>query len=188
MSESLRGSLLIATRNLRDPNFFRSVVLVVGHGDEGSMGFVINRPSDLTVTEALKKHFDLPDTGDLVYAGGPVERNALFVLHNAAEYDGGEMAVVDGLYVGNSQETFETIVRRSTADDPELKFRVFFGYAGWDGGQLESELNRNDWHVLPASAEHVFAPEPYKLWDEALAAYRQANPLVPGSEGSPDLN
>ena len=80
MPDSLRGQFLIAGKNLRDPNFYQSVVLIVEHGDGGAMGVVVNRPSGVTVTQALQKHFELPETGEMVYVGGPVERNALWIV------------------------------------------------------------------------------------------------------------
>src|SRR5665213_209356 len=110
MPDTLRGQFLIAGRNLRDPNFFQSVVLIVEHGEGGAMGGVVNRPSGVTVTQALQKHFELPETGEMVYVGGPVERNALFILHNADDLDNSEASVLDGLFVGSSPDTFENIV------------------------------------------------------------------------------
>jgi putative transcriptional regulator len=140
------------------------------------------------VAEALTKHFELPETGEMVHVGGPVERNALFILHNAADLDGGETPVIDGLYVGNSPETFENIIKRAAEHDSDLKYRVYFGCAGWAADQLEGELSRNDWHVLPASVDYVFHPEPYNVWELALNEYRRANPLVPGVAPRPELN
>jgi putative transcriptional regulator len=188
MSDSLRGKFLIAGRALRDPNFYQTVVLIVGHGAEGAMGVVVNRPSELTVAQALEKDFDLPETGELVHVGGPVDRNALFVLHDAADFNGGETPIIDGLYVGNSPETFEQVVQQAALSEPPLRFRVYFGCAGWAPDQLEGELNRNDWLLLPATLDYVFHPEPYSVWELALCEYRKMNPLVPGFGGSPDLN
>lgn len=188
MSDSLRGQLLIATPSLRDPNFFKTVVLLVEHNAEGAMGVVINRPSGVTVADALKKHFELPETGDMVHVGGPVERNALFILHNSDELEADEASIIDGLYIGNNPQTFENVVQRAAAADPDLRFRVYFGCAGWGGGQLESELGRNDWLLLPATTEYAFHPDPYHVWDQALAEYRRSNPLVPGVQGDAQLN
>lgn len=188
MPDSLRGQMLIAARNLRDPNFYKSIVLLVEHNAEGAMGVVINRPSGVTVAQALKKHFDLPETGDMVHVGGPVERNALFILHNSTDLEGDESPIIDGLYIGNNPETFENVVQRAAAADPDLRYRVYFGCAGWGGEQLESELARNDWLLLPARADYVFHPEPYGIWEKALAEYRRANPLVPGVGGDAQLN
>ena len=188
MTESLRGQFLIAGRALRDPNFYRTVVLIVGHNDEGAMGVIVNRPSGLTVAKALEKRFELPETGEMVHVGGPVERNALFVLHNSSDLGDEESPIIDGLFVGNSPETFEKVVERATGEESDLKYRVYFGCAGWAPDQLESELGRNDWLVMPATTDYIFHPEPYAVWELALEDYRKSNPLVPGIVGRPDLN
>ena len=188
MPHSLRGQFLIAGRTLRDPNFFQSVVLIVEHGEGGAMGVVVNRPSGVTVAEALKNHFELPESDAMVYVGGPVERNALFILHNAEDLDGSETPVLDGLFVGSSPDTFESVVKRSAEGNEELKFRVYFGCAGWAPDQLEGELARNDWLVVPGMVEYVFHSDPYAVWDLVVANYNRANPLLPGMTGNPELN
>src|SRR5260370_14389853 len=124
MPDSLRGQFLIAGKNLRDPNFYQSVVLIVEHGDGGTMGVVVNRPSGVTVTQALQKHFELPETGEMVYVGGPVERNALFILHNADDLDSSETPVLDDLFMGSSPDTFVDIVRRASEGNSALQFPV----------------------------------------------------------------
>lgn len=188
MADSLRGQFLIAGRNLRDPNFFKSVVLIVEHGEGGAMGVIINRPSGVSVAEALKKHFELPDTGEMVYVGGPVERNALFILHNAGDLEGSDAPVIEGLFVGNSPETFESVVRRVSAGEDETRFRVYFGCAGWAAEQLEGELARNDWLVFPATREIVFHDDPYAVWELLVADWNKAHPPLPGAFGDHRLN
>jgi putative transcriptional regulator len=180
--------MLIAARSLRDPNFFKSVVLIVEHNGEGAMGVVVNRPSGVTVAHALKKHFELPETGEMVHIGGPVERNALFILHNADDLEASETPIIDGLFVGSSPDTFENVIQRAAASDPELKYRVYFGCAGWGPDQLEGEVGRNDWLILPARLGLVFHPEPYNVWDEAVTEHRHVKPVVPGAPANPEWN
>lgn len=191
--------MLIAARNLRDPNFFKTVVLIVEHNDEGAMGVVVNRPSGVTVAHALKKHFDLPETGEMVHIGGPVERNALFILHNAEDLEKPATSdyvsdnapaepIIEGLFVGSSPDTFENVIQRAAANDPDLKYRVYFGCAGWGPDQLEGEVGRNDWLILPARLDLVFHPEPYDVWDQALTEHRQSRPVVPGAPSNPEWN
>jgi putative transcriptional regulator len=188
MADSLRGHFLIAGRNLRDTNFFRSVVLIVEHSEGGAMGVVINHPSGVTVSSALKKHFDLPETGDMVYVGGPVERNSLFILHNAGDLEASESPVIDGIFVGSSPESFEDIVQRAAAGDDGMQFRVYFGCAGWAPEQLEGELSRSDWLVCEASRDFVFHPDPYQVWDLLIADWNKTHPPLPGAEGDHRLN
>lgn len=188
MSESLRGHYLIASKCLRDPNFYKTVVLLVEHNDEGSMGLVINRPSCVTVAHALSEHFKLPETDDLVYVGGPVEPSALFILHNAPELGAEEKPVVPELYVGSSAEVFEQIVRSAAGGNPDLNFRIFSGCAGWAPDQLEGEIARGDWHVHPATAKAVFTDDPYQVWDCLLQKFYESNRILPQFTKNPEWN
>ncbi len=187
MFHSLRGHFLIAGCRLRDPNFFKTAVLIVEHNEEGAMGLVVNRPSSVSVANALAAHFNLPDNGDLVYLGGPVEPEALFVLHGSAECDDGERPVVEGLYIGTSTEIFERVVQSSMQAE-DLAFRVFSGCAGWGPGQLDGELARGDWFTLAATAELVLHEDPYSLWDLLLRKVYESNRLVPHFSQHPEWN
>lgn len=188
MTESLRGNFLIAARSLKDPNFFQAVVLLVEHGDDGAMGLVVNRPSGVTVSRALEEHFVLPEDGQSVYIGGPVEPSGLFILHNGDGLETDEPPVMPGLYIGSNAEVFEEIVMRAAAGDEDLQFRVYSGCAGWGPDQLEGELSRQDWLILPGRCEYVFDVDSYEVWDVARHAHRLQNPLVNRCEGNPELN
>lgn len=153
------------------------------------MGLVVNRPSSVTVAQALTGHLDLPETeSDLVYAGGPVEPAALFVVHNSEHLDPAESPIVPGLYMGSSAEVFERIVCCQSNEDPELNYRVYCGCAGWGPGQLEGELARSDWLLLPAASGFVFHSDPYAVWDELLAQSYQARRLLPVTCEHPEWN
>jgi putative transcriptional regulator len=180
---SLRARFLIATRSLRDPNFHRSVVLMLEHNDSGAMGLIVNHPSKGTVHDAISQHFDIPDNGDLLYVGGPVEANSLLLLHNAEDI-GGDNSIVPGVFVGGSEEAFEEVARRASAGDTDLRYRVYSGYSGWGKRQLDGEVSRNDWLDLPATAEQVFGDDPYALWDDLVREYRATRPIVPLPPGA----
>lgn len=188
MSESLRGQYLVAGKPLRDANFYKSVVLVVEHGADGAMGLVINRPSSVTVAHALSEHFQLPETDDLVYVGGPVEPSALFILHNAPELDDNESPVIPGVYVGSSAEAFERVVRSAAEGDPDLQFRIFSGCAGWSPGQLEFELSRGDWYRHPACADSLFGDDPYQIWECLLKKISESRSILPYTPNDPEWN
>lgn len=188
MTESMRGQCLIAHPSMRDPNFRQTVVLLVEDNDQGSMGLVLNRPSTVLVEHALSGHFELPATGELVYVGGPVEPSALFILHNLDLAEFNEPEAAPGVYVGNSPQVFEEVVRRATAVEPGLAFRIFCGCAGWSPGQLQSELARGDWHLFPAEAEFVFTPDAYSLYDQVLQRMFAAHRLWPHPESNPRWN
>src|SRR5207247_1121098 len=140
-NESLRGRLLIAGPTLLDPNFARTVLLMAEHGDEGAMGVVLNRPATITVSEAVPDLVELAGADEPVYVGGPVQRQAVIVL---AEFDdpeiAGELILGDIGFAGAGSDFDELAgaVRRA---------RIFAGCAGWAPGQLEAELERDDWIV-----------------------------------------
>ena len=181
---SLRGHFLIAGPHLRDRNFFKTVVLVLEHTPAGAMGLVVNRPSSLAVANALAGHFDLPETDETVYLGGPVEPADLFLIHHNDAWDGESVQVAAGVFVTTDPQAFEAIV---LADHVEPR-RIVSGYAGWSPGQLESELDTGDWLVLDAALPDVFAPDPYKLWDELKDRARESHRLIPHPTPHPEWN
>jgi len=185
MSHSLRGYFLVAGSQLRDPNFFKTAVLMVEHGPEGAMGLVVNRPSSVSVSQALTGHLDMPDNGELVYVGGPVEPSALFVIHNADQMDPSEGPVVPGVFMGSSADIFEEVV---TECSPDLKYRVFCGCAGWGPGQLEQELSRCDWLTVKADSEMIFQDNAYEIWDQLVSRCFQKNRLLPFACEHPEWN
>ena len=184
----IRGQFLIAGKQMRDPNFYRSVVLMVEHGESGSMGLVVNRPSNVSVAHALSEHFDLPESDQLVYVGGPVEPAALFVLHSAGEFQNGTDVVVPGIYVGSSPDVFEQVIEQVSSGSGDLDFRVYAGCAGWAPGQLAEELEQGDWHLVPAEASEILFADPYTLWDELVERIHETNRTIPRTEGDPEWN
>ncbi len=188
MPKSLRAHFLMAVKGLRDPHFFKSVVLMVEDGENGSMGLILNQPSKTSVQDALADHFDLPGIGDLVYTGGPVEPSALFILHNAGDVDDNEQPLLPGLYVGSTANAFQDVVQRIADGDKDIKFRIYRGCAGWAPYQLQGELARGDWLTVPATAEHVLHDNPYDLWEQLVEIAGRQSGVVPASNGNPELN
>jgi len=187
MPDSLKGHFLIAGCRLRDPNFFKTAVLIIEHSEDGAMGLVVNRPLSVTVARVLSGQFDLPEKNDLVYMGGPVEPAALFILHDQDGDDSEETSVIPGLYVASCVETFESVVRAAANDEP-VQYRVFAGCAGWGAGQLEGELERGDWLLHEAAEDYIFHNDPYSLWDNLVNAVHAAHRLLPQHRADPELN
>lgn len=188
MAKSLRGHCLVAAKPLRDPNFYKTAVLIVEHGDHGAMGLVINRPSSVLVCNALAEFFDLSELSQPMYMGGPVEPRALLVLHNVADLSGGEPAVVPGVWIGNSEDAFRDVLKRAAIKEPGLQFRLFSGCAGWAPGQLEGELSRGDWHTVPGCRDAVFHDDPYQIYDFVLQQVFESNRLLPHTCSNPHWN
>jgi putative transcriptional regulator len=162
LPESLRGQLLVAGPSLVDPNFHRTVVLVGEHGEEGAMGVVLNRPSGVTVGEAVPPLVDLVDEGGPVYVGGPVQPEAIVVLGEFEEPERASVLIVGaiGFLPGEIDDAAEL--------GPLARSRVFAGYAGWGPGQLEAELAESSWIVEPAVPDDVFVTDPADLWSGVL--------------------
>lgn len=160
---SIAGKLLVASRKLRDPNFARSVVLMIEHSLEGALGLILNRPSPNTVA-ALWESIGEPHLANdqLVYLGGPVP-GPLIVLHTSQEL--GEKPVLPGLFMSVQKDVIEQIVRT-----PEIPHRLYSGHSGWGANQLEAELEAGGWVVGPALLEDPLAPDSQvgQLWDRVL--------------------
>ena len=155
------GKLLVASRDLLDPNFAQRVVLLVDYGQDGAAGLVINARSDVPLSRAFG-HLELgTNASQLTYAGGPVSPgSAIALLHSPSPMPGARV-VVDGVHVVSTRELLERTL--TTPADPN-RFRVYLGRAGWGAGQLERETLRGAWHILAVEADLVFAPEPSTLW------------------------
>ncbi|HSO97825.1 MAG TPA: YqgE/AlgH family protein [Solirubrobacteraceae bacterium] len=180
--ESTRGQLLIAGPTLADPNFWRTVVLIVEHTEEGALGLVLNRPSETTAGEAAPELAELLDPRGLLFVGGPVQPSAVIVL---AEFeDPGDAALI----------AFDQIGVLTAEPAPDLlsagvrQARAFAGHSGWGPGQLDDELERDDWILEPGRREDAFCTEPETLWSEVLARKGGPYRLVARMPNDPSLN
>ena len=159
--ESLRGHLLIAGPRLLDPNFWRTVVLVGEHTEEGALGVVLNRSSETTVDEALPELALLAEEMGTVHVGGPVQPSAVVVLADFVEADDAESLVVESVGFLPAEIEPDTLGELRRA-------RVYVGYAGWGPGQLDGELEDGSWIVEPARSDDVFTDDPEGLWSDVL--------------------
>lgn len=158
---SLKSHLLIAAPELAEP-FTRSVVLLVQHTSEGALGLILNRPTEDDFDETWNKVSDVPcRRKGPIFLGGPCP--GLFGALHTNEFLL-ELEVMPGLYFSAGKEKLETLAAQSEEETPHVKF--FNGYSGWAAGQLEHEIRRGSWSVMPATAEHVFAHED-ELWTRA---------------------
>lgn len=159
---STRGRLLLAGPNLTDPNFFRTVVLMLDHDENGALGVVLNRPTDYPLTSVLPRWASVASEPDVVFVGGPVAPETALALGRRPQSDEsaswsrviGEIGLLD----------LDPDVPSNDVSD----VRVFAGYAGWGPGQLEGELAVDAWFVLDAAASDVTTSEPSHLWAAVL--------------------
>ncbi len=164
--------LLLAMPQVLDPFFHRSVVLLVRHEEEGSFGFIVNRPTGIKVSEILKgMEVDWQGPADAVaYFGGPVQPQLGTVLFGPAAAESGdefEGAATSEVLAGVSL-TQHVGDLSGLAEAPPERFRLLLGYAGWGAGQLIEEILRNDWLTAPVRPDLIFAPDPERVWAAAL--------------------
>ncbi|MGE0277602.1 MAG: YqgE/AlgH family protein [Nitrospiraceae bacterium] len=160
-----KGVLLVASPRLTDPNFRQTVVLVVEHGSEGTMGLILNRPTNVLLSEALPQFTALKGSTHRLFVGGPVEASRLLLLVRLKEPPADARAVFDGVYVGATPAVLERII---TQANPAETFRAFAGSAGWAPGQLTFEMNQGGWAILPPESFDIFDKDPATLWQDCL--------------------
>lgn len=167
---NVRGRLLVAEPTLADPNFHRTVVYMIEHGDDGALGVVLNRPSDKLVREVVPMWAPYVSEPATVFVGGPVSPEAAICL---ARCDGGDSSLWTELRDGIGVID----LNGDPLDAPPgvSGMRVFAGYSGWSAGQLEAELAIDGWIVLDAHPDDLFAPSADELWRQVLA--RQSGPV-----------
>ncbi len=165
--QGVAPGLLLAMPQLLDPNFYRSVVLMIQHSEQGSYGVVVNRALDTHVSEVMGQ-LEIAWNGDpnaRLFIGGPVEPGVGWLLHEpvAGSDPEGTLQVAPGLAVSTSSEMLSRL-----AESPPERIRLLLGYAGWGPGQLEGELVQGSWLLSEASADLIFRTPPEEMWEAAL--------------------
>ena len=185
MADSLRGRLLVAQPSLMDPNFHRTVVLILQHGEDGAVGVVLNRPSETAMLEALPDWAALAAAPARVFVGGPVvdDGAAICLARVRGEVDEEAWSpVIDGvgtLAVSRAPEDVGAGVE---------EVRLFAGYAGWGRAQLEGEVEAGGWFVVPARPADAFTTDPAGLWKAVLGRQRGALAWFAGFPPDPGMN
>jgi putative transcriptional regulator len=159
MAASFKGKLLVASPRLVDPNFYRTVVFLFEHGEDGALGTVLNRPTPEVAADHLPDWRDLITEPAVVFVGGPV-RNEVAV--GVAEFE--DQEADGGLFAGIG---FIDLSEPPEPGNPPQRIRVFSGYSGWDSGQLEVELAVDSWFIVDAIADDIFG-DPDNLWSRVL--------------------
>ncbi|MGI8808691.1 MAG: YqgE/AlgH family protein [Acidimicrobiales bacterium] len=183
-AEPLKGRLLVATPNLGDPNFERTVILMLEYGEEGALGVVLNRPSDLDVAEPLPEWARAAAHPSVVFIGGPVAPSAAVCLARLGP---------DGITAG-WQQLLGSVGTLDLDSDPDEaiarldEIRVFAGYAGWGPGQLEDEIEDGGWFVVDAEAGDALSPLPENLWAAVLRRQRGTLALFAAYPADPSMN
>lgn len=187
MPDLVAPVLLIALPQVTDPFFRKSVILLLVHEDEGSLGFIVNRPTELRLAATLSE-MELEwggDAGDAVQFGGPVEPQVGTVLF-ATDAAGRELShigteVLPGLRLSQNFRELKALSSR-----PPRRFRLLLGHAGWGAGQLVSEILRNDWMTAPPEVDLVFGADSDATWEAGLRSVGVDPTTLPAWTASDD--
>jgi putative transcriptional regulator len=181
--DSLKGQLLIAGPRLIDPNFWRTVVLIADHSEEGAFGMVLNRPSETSVGEAVPELESLVDPDEPLFIGGPVQPSSVITLAQFIDVTDAALHAFDDIGVlGTSGPPLEELA------DVVLAARAYVGHSGWGAGQLDAEVERGDWILEPARHQDVFSNSPRELWSAVLTRKGGSYALVARMPVDPSLN
>ena len=197
---SLKGQLLVANPAMPDPNFHRTVVLVLAHQEDGALGVVLNRPSELDVDSPLPRWERLVADPPVVFVGGPVAPGAAICLARVPSPPplvGLDVLALEDPDDGGLGGWMPLVGQLGTLDlerDPDdlaidvEAIRVFAGYAGWGPGQLETEIEADAWFVVRAEPDDALSGDPGQLWKRVLRRQPGSLALVAGYPNEPRLN
>jgi putative transcriptional regulator len=190
----LGGYFLVSDIDLRDPNFYRSVVLTISHDDNGALGLVVNRPSPLSLGQMVEGLGDTAAATIPVFVGGPVQQEILFCLHGelpGLPSDDDAVRPIDGVLFEPLTRQIVAYLEDEWSSRPEserAQVRLYAGYSGWGPGQLEGELKAGAWIVVRATPEITFHPEPAKGWADAFARNGPLSRIILQTGFKPSMN
>jgi len=162
-----RGVFLVADREMLDPNFSETVVLVLDHDPSGTMGLIINRRTEVMPTEVLPSFDGLDSMSEPLFVGGPVNRFGVLMLIRAPDNPAEAETIFDDTYLSGSVDLLHRLINEAPADH---QLRLYAGYSGWGPGQLEREINRGDWHLVNGDSALIFSDEPNAVWNQLAPA------------------
>lgn len=158
-----RGKILISEPFLRDVTFGRSVVLLIDHTEEGSMGLIINKQLPIFVNDIIKEFKYIEDIP--LYKGGPIATDTLFYLHTLADISGA-IPISKGLFLNGDFEEIKRYILQGNQIDRYIRF--FLGYSGWESEQLSTELRENTWLVSKEENAYLMNSDTKDMWKQAL--------------------
>jgi len=160
------GKFLVASRDLGDPNFAQTVILLVRYTEEqGAVGLVVNRATDVSISRVFQELKEAKGRTDPVYVGGPVELNSVLALLKASTKPDNATRVFGDVYLLSNKD----LLRTTLASGVEASaFHAYVGYAGWTAGQLQHEVELGAWHIMAADAATVFHVDPDSVWPRLI--------------------
>jgi putative transcriptional regulator len=176
------GSLLISEPFNPEPTFKRSVVLISQHSSKGSIGFIINKPTQLKVYEALD---DFPEFDAPVYWGGALKLDSIYYLHSL-EHLPGAIKLAEGVYWGGDYQQLKVMIEAGEVTTEDIKFLA--GYSAWPSKQLEKEISLDNWWVTDADQYSVLVAEPTIIWGKMLTSMGHVYGIMNDFPEDPSLN
>lgn len=158
------GSVLLSEPFMLDPNFKRSAVLLCEHGEEGSIGFILNKKLDMRVDELIA---DFPDFDTNIFFGGPVQTDTIHYIHNVGDLLEDSRKIAEGVWWGGNFEKLKFLISSNLITAANIRF--FVGYSGWSEGQLMEELNYGSWVLADMHPNYLFKSRPESLWSQIMS-------------------
>jgi len=181
-NKPLAGRILISAPFLGDI-FKRSVILLTEHNEEGSVGFILNKPTEFKLHEVLD---DFPEFDAKVFLGGPVQQNSLNFIHKAGNILEGGYEISTGIYWNGNFEMLKVLIENGNLDPDD--FRFFLGYSGWSPDQLKDEIRKNSWYLNDPSKEILFDNVSEKLWSTILKSMGKEYSIISTFPEDPSVN
>ncbi len=178
-----KGKLLVSEPFLHDPFFKRAVILLTEHNADGTVGFILNKPINVKLHEAID---DFPKFDADLYLGGPVQRDSLYYIHTLGDTIAESVEVFKGIYWGGNFEVLKVLIKNKKVNPSELRF--FMGYTGWGSKQLAGELKKQSWIVTKAKIKYIMDTDPNVLWEELLKKQGKDYAMLASFAEYPSLN
>jgi len=183
LAKPTQGSLLISEPFLLDSYFKRAVVLLSEHDDKGTLGFILNKPTDVRLNDAVD---DFPEFDAPLYFGGPVETDTLFYIHTLGERLKGAKEFVSGIWWGGDYDQLKFLIDTHQIRPDQIRF--YAGYSGWEPKQLEGELKEKAWLVSNTNKTFTFFDNPKVLWSQVLRSMGNEYAILANFPEDPNLN
>lgn len=177
------GDLLVSEPFMHDKYFKRSVVLLSERDENNTLGFILNKPTDVSICEAIT---DFPEFDAPLFFGGPVETDMLFYLHTLGRQLKGSRKIAEGIYWGGNFENLKDIIQNKKLTTQNIRF--FAGYSGWEADQLQGELEQRSWLVSKASSKLTFNTDYETLWNQVLKSMGNEFSMISTFPEDPSLN